>query len=235
MTSLLAVAVSVALAGLAAAAPEPTSRADLRDDLKRLGLEPRSQGSRNTCSVFVTTEALEFALARERGEGRRLSPEYLNWACNQVIDNRTDDRGQFFQDLLRGFERFGICYEEDMPYVDPFDSALQPSPKAVEHAEAMRTRGFRWQWIKRWERNSIGLSDGELDLVKATLAKGWPVAAGASHSRLLVGYRVDPDQPGGGVFIARDSGSGRDEEITFAFVKDNIADAFWVELPRPRP
>ena len=89
---------------------------DLRPVFKRWNLCLKSQGARNTFSVFVTTGALEFAASKHYSKGTRLSVEYLNWACNQVIRNQKDDRGQFFHDLLKGFQKHGICSEVNMPY-----------------------------------------------------------------------------------------------------------------------
>jgi hypothetical protein len=65
--------------------------------------------------------------------------------------------------------------------------------------------------------------------IKAVLAIGWPVAAGAGHSRLLVGYHDDPQQPGGGVFFAKDSGSGKHKQVTYDFLKTKVHEVFWVE------
>ena len=49
-------------------------------------------------------------------------------------------------------------------------------------------------------------------------------------------YRDDPRQPGGGMFFAEDSGSGKYEEVTYRFVKTNVGDVFWVEaLVKPGP
>jgi hypothetical protein len=202
---------------------------DLRPAIKEFGLGPRAQGKRNTCSVFVTTEVIEFALAQREGRGKLLSVEYLNWACNQVIGNRTEDRGQFFHNLLNGFEKFGLCFEEEMAYTPTFQPELQPDPKAKATGERIRAKDFKIHWIKRWVENSSGLSESELIEVKTAMSKGWPVAAGASHSRLLVAYRDDADLPGGGTFITMDSGSGRYEIVTYEFAKKNVNDAFWVE------
>ena len=55
---------------------DPTS-IDLRPKFAGFGLTPRVQGGRGTCSVFAVTQALEFALARKKGSGERLSEEFL--------------------------------------------------------------------------------------------------------------------------------------------------------------
>src|SRR5579872_1042008 len=72
--------------------------------------------------------------------------------------------------------------------------------------------------------------------IKAVLAMGWPVAAGAGHSRLLVGFRDDPRQAGGGVFLTKDSAPGSFEEVTYQFVKTDVGDVFWVQaVGKPEP
>jgi hypothetical protein len=89
---------------------------DLRTQFAKWKLPPRGLGTRNTCSVFVTVGAFEFALSKQHDRGMPLSVEYSNWACNQVIRNSTRDRGQFFHDLLKGYEKHGLCRDELMPY-----------------------------------------------------------------------------------------------------------------------
>lgn len=204
------------------------SEVDLRSEFTRYGFEPRNQGKRNTCSVFTTAWAIEFALARHESKAIPLSVEYLNWTANQVIGNRTRDRGQFFHDLLKGYHRYGICPERDMPYADRFDPELQPSEQARKRAESIRAKDLRITWINPW-RPKPGLTDEQVRKIKEQLARGWPVAAGSSHSRLLVGYRDDSQQPGGGVFLTKDSGIGRYAEVSYQWAKENIGDVFWVE------
>ena len=63
------------------------------------------------------------------------------------------------------------------------------------------------------------------------MAKGYPVAAGSSHSRLFVGYVDDTRQPGGGLFVTKDSGAAAYNTLTYEFVKEKVGDVFWVEAP----
>ncbi|MBW8040225.1 MAG: hypothetical protein FVQ85_09525 [Planctomycetes bacterium] len=211
--------------------PKATDRragVDLRPIFKKWGLEPKKQGMRNTCSVFATTWALEFALSKQLNKSTPLSVEYLNWACNNVINNRTANRGQFFHHLLKGFEQYGICPEQDMPYAQQFDPQYSPSTKARAQAKNIQASGLTIHWINPWKKQA-GLTDSHISQIKAILDKGWPVAVGSSHSRLLVGYRNDTRQPGGGAFIAKDSRPGTYTEITYEFVKKKVGDVFWVE------
>src|SRR5262245_5281033 len=78
-----------------ATAPPPrempaTTTVDLRPRLESLGLTPRPQGGRGTCSIFTTCEAIEFAWAVHNGRPARLSPEFVNWAAAQAAGGPSD-------------------------------------------------------------------------------------------------------------------------------------------------
>jgi hypothetical protein len=203
---------------------------DLRPTLEALDLGPRSQGPRGTCSIFTTCGAIEFALAKHRGRATRLSPEFLNWAAGEAAGRPSD--GNFFHNALAGFERFGICAEAAMPYRERFDAAAAPSAQALAEAEAIRAEAREAcivRWIVPWQPNHFGVSDEQFAEIKSVLARGYPVAAGSGHSRLLVGFRDDPVLRGGGEFLTLDSGLGRFDYVTYEFVRTQVADAFWVE------
>ncbi|HLK58863.1 MAG TPA: C1 family peptidase [Chthonomonadaceae bacterium] len=232
---------------------------DLRPIFEKYGLSQRRQGSRGTCSVFAVTGALEFAVANQQKRGTRLSVEFLNWAGHKAV-NRTADGG-FFSELWKGYEAFGICPEEDQPYQHHFDVHLQPEATTREHAEKLRSLSLTLHWIKEWDVHT-GLTDAQIAEIKATLAKQWPVCGGFrwpkqavwkesvlqmcppeevfdGHSVLLVGYRDDPQQPGGGVFLMRNSGGdGSDGYMPYAYVQEYMNDAAWIgtqSKPRKDP
>ncbi|NLE39410.1 MAG: hypothetical protein GX621_15420 [Pirellulaceae bacterium] len=200
---------------------------DLRDKFDQWGLTPRQQGRRPTCSVFTVVAALEFALARKSGAGTELSVEYLNWAANRVT-GRNEDHGQFFHNLLNAYGQHGICGEQDMPYRRRFNRELAPSETALARAKELREAGLEIHWINPL-RPRRRLTNEKFAEIKRVLAAGWPVGAGSSHSRLLVGYRDDPEQPGGGVFFTKDSAPGAYAEVTYEFVKTAVGDVFWIE------
>jgi hypothetical protein len=202
---------------------------DLRPTLNELGLKPRRQGRRGTCSVFTTAATFEFALSKRRGESLPLSVEYLNWSCNQITHNRRDV-GQFFHNLLKGYELHGVCLESEMPYTRRFDPELAPSEEAIKSAKQIRELPFEVHWIKPIG-GAAGVTPEQLVEIKRVLASGWPVAAGASHSRLFVGYVDDEKEPGGGAFLTKDSGSGSYSRVTYEFARTHVNDVFWVDLP----
>jgi C1A family cysteine protease len=199
---------------------------DLRPNFDRWNLPLRKQGHRGTCSVFATVSAIEYALASQSDRGLPLSVEFLNWAANRAIQR--DQDGHFFSELMRGYERFGICPEADMPYGPHFNATNQPSPTALAAAREIRSHGVKFHWI-RSNDGTQGLTDQHLGDIKRALAGGHPVAAGSYHSILLVGYTDTPGDPEAGRFIVRDSGGGNERTLAYAAAKKRMCDLFWVE------
>jgi len=243
-------------AGTASPKDRPTSNGscDLRPIFDRHGLTVGVQGSRNTCSVFTMAGAVEYALVKKRGKSEfRLSVEFLNWASNRATGVPGD--GSYFSDLWTGLTTYGACPEADMPYRQEFDAELQPSAEAMSRARPLREAGLHLHWIKRWDPTR-GASDQQLEKIKRVLCKGWPVCGGFlwpkagraewtngvlamrprdqmrdGHSVLLVGYRDDPAQPGGGVFLIRDSdASVADEKLSYEYIRAYMNDALWIDF-----
>jgi hypothetical protein len=226
----------------------PPSSVDLRPRFEKLGLTPRQQGRRGTCSVFTIAGALEYALAKRKGT--RLSVEFLNWAGRKVANRGAD--GGFFSELWKGYETYGVCPEADSPYRAEFDSSFQPPPAALKSADKLRRPSLRLHWIKEWNATT-GLTEKQFMEIKRTLAKKIPVCGGFrwpmkavweegvlqmrpaeevfdGHSVLLAGYRDDPALPGGGVFIIRNSGgSGSDGFLPYAYAQKYMNDSAWIE------
>lgn len=232
--AVLTVLVGCGLAGCGTTPRSPTLRdSDLRAEFERLGLPPRAQGPRPTCSIFTTVAAFEFATAKVTGAKERLSVEYCNWAAN-AANGRADD-GDFFHFALSGHERFGICRDTLWPYGATFDAHTVPSPDALvdggRHLAAEAPR-LRVRWIKPNDGKQ-GLSDAQFADVVQTLANGWPIAAGSGHSRVLVGFHADAQAPGGGTFRTLDSALAAFAEVPAAFVKNELYDVFVVEAAAP--
>ena len=243
------VTLAVAAALLASLDPD----VDLRPRFEAYGLAPRVQGGRGTCSVFAVTGALEFALAARSEKPRRLSVEYLNWASNDATNNQAD--GGFFSDLWAGFEKHGICAEDEAPYQAKFDAAYRPGAGVESHAEAARAAGLEFHWIKPWDVNT-GLTADHLAAIHRTLAAGWPVLSGMrwpradvwngdllntpgpegvfdGHSVIIVASHDDPAAPGGGYFTFRNSNNGgADGRMTYDYAARYVNDAAWI-APAP--
>jgi len=202
---------------------------DLRPIFAAYSLPPRPQGHRGTCSIFTTCEAIEFAYAKVTGKGARLSPEFVNWAAGQAAGGPSD--GNFFFNAVAGFERYGVCTEDRMPYHRTFDAKKGPSNEAMSEAASLRDQHggtLAVHWLQPWKPDVMGVSGETLEEMKRVIASGYPVAAGSGHSRLLVGYHDNPDLAGGGAFITEDSALNRYDEVTYRWVLDNVADAIWI-------
>jgi Protein of unknown function (DUF2961)/Papain family cysteine protease len=223
---------------------------DLRPLFDEYSLTRSLQRARPTCSVFTVVGALEFAVAKRQSHTPRLSVEFLNWAANQAGGDRED--GGFFSDLWKGFAAYGICTAEDYPYAPKFDPSRMPPPAALADAKTRLGLGLRINWIKEWNVNT-GLTEAHVAGIKRALASGWPVCAGCrwpkqekwtdgvlqmcpadavydGHSVLLVGYRDDSSQPGGGVFIFRNTaGAGTDGLMPYEYALAYMNDAVWID------
>jgi hypothetical protein len=184
-----------------------------------------------------------------------LSVEFLNWAFIQVTGEPRD--GGFFSDVWRGFQRYGICDEGDMPYALEFDPRRHPSEAVLAHARQCREAGLRLYWIKPWDPTR-GLNDEQFAAVKETLRRQWPVCGGFlwprqaewadgvlqmasrenvrdGHSVLLVGFRDDPSQPGGGVFLVQNTSKGpRQGAMSYEYVRAYMNDAVWIGYAEDR-
>jgi hypothetical protein len=232
------------------ASSEIPATVDLRPSFTQFGFNRSQQGNRNTCSVFTLAGALEFAVAKRQGQTPRLSVEFLNWAANKACGEDVD--GGFFSDLWNGYSRYGICAASEWPYLSQFNPSATPAPEALADAKKRLGLGLRPNWIKNWDVNT-GLNQDEFLAIKKTLSHGWPVCGGLrwpkheqwsgnvlqmcgpeavrdGHSVLLVGYRDDSNQPGGGVFIFRNTaGGGQDGLMPYTYAQAYMNDAIWID------
>jgi len=223
---------------------------DLNPIFEQMGLYTRPQGKRGTCSVFTVTGALEYAFAVKESKGTFFSVEFMNWASHKAANRKSD--GAFFSELWDGFVEYGVCTEPDLPYQAEFDPDLEPSEGILKKAEKAKNVPLKMHWIKEWDVNT-GLTDAHFEEIKQTLLKKFPVCGGFrwpkeskwedgvlqmcppedvfdGHSIIISGYKDDPNQPGGGVFIIRNSGSdSRDGYMSYEYVKAYMNDAVWFE------
>jgi len=191
-------------------------RINLIPEFQNLGLSPRAQGKRDTCSLFAITAIAEFEHDKNTpASPMHFSEEFLIWAVNRT---RRVPRDQAkFDEAVRGLNAFGITSEEMMPYASTHDPGRKPSHAAIKDA---RSLSGRWKaiWIKRWNPKTP-LSDPQIIAITKALASGHPVACGLrwpksqkanellgvpssskvydGHSIVFVGYEDNPGQKGG--------------------------------------
>jgi hypothetical protein len=232
------------------------SSIDLRPIFAKYDLPNRRQGPRGTCSVFTVVGGLEYAMAVRDGCGTRLSVEFLNWAAHKAV-NRTADGG-FFSELWTGYEKSGICTENDLPYLSEYNADLNPPEQVIQRASQFCSDRLTLTWVKEWDPNT-GLTADHLRSIKAIIHNGWPVLGGFrwpkkaqwresvldmcppedvfdGHSVLLTGFEDDSAQPGGGLFLIRNSGGdGADGYLPYAYVSEYMNDAAWIECTGASP
>lgn len=213
-------------------APAPVRQVDLRPVFSGYNLTIKRQGARDTCHVFTVVAALEFAVAQKYDYGVGLSEEYLNWAANQASQQWQD--GASFVELAQALKRWGISEEQHMPYVPAYNPAYQPRQAALDSARQIHKLKFRWHWIKAPNENAGAadrLNDAHIEAMKNVLRRGWPVCAGREHNILIVGFRDNARQPGGGAFIVRNSNSNQYRSMTYQETKAKSGAALWIDLP----
>jgi hypothetical protein len=201
---------------------------DLSPAFATWGLGVKSQRRRDTCAVFTITGALEYGLARSLDDGVPMSEEYLNWAANDVSGDWRD--GATFSELQRGFSKWGIAEDADMPYQRVFNASYVPTESAMSTARQMWEMKPKWNWIAR--DSTEGLSDAHIAAIKRVLARGWPVAAGGEHCMLIVAYTDNNSQAGGGMFLMRDYATSRNKRMTYAEAQRKFASLLWIQFPQ---
>lgn len=232
-------------------------KVNLVPDFDRFGLVPRSQGKRDTCSLFAITALAEFeAAASPAKRPKRFSDEFLIWAANEATGLKGDQA--MFYEAVHGLNVFGICTADLMPYALIGDPNRRPSERALASA---KTLSHRWKvhWIKRWDLRNV-LTNSHLLDIKSSLARRHPVACGLrwpkkpkghelldvpppddvidGHSIAFVGYEDDANRAGGGVLVFRNSaganwGNRGYGLMSYAYARAYANDALWLEFGPP--
>jgi C1A family cysteine protease len=203
---------------------EPQSFAPLPPEIDLHDRMPavRSQGGRGTCVAHATSAVREFLLG-EQSRGADFSEQFIYWACKQR--DGFAGAGTWIEKGMAVLEELGACPEATWPYngnAVTGNEGQGPPPASAER-EAL---AFRVTAVTR-------LNATWVDSLREVLAAGSPIAfsvrvfdslqrphtfrAGdlrlplpleaslGGHAMCMVGYVDDPQTPGGGYFIVRNS------------------------------
>lgn len=231
---------------------------DLRPLFEKYSICIYDQGLRGTCSVFAVAGLLEFEYAHTSGKVIPLSVEYLNWASNQITGEPSD--GSYFSDAIVALNKYGICSNELFPYhIDNISGKMEPSDAAVR--DAQQRKSVSAKWIKEWDPKT-GMTNDQIMNVKYEINNEHPVAIGFrwpkndvkyrkivnglmvippeegvfdGHSVIIVGFYDDPEIPGGGYFIFKNShGMGYGEngygKMPYKYVQSYANDGIAIHL-----
>ncbi|GAB4194829.1 MAG: C1 family peptidase [Roseiflexaceae bacterium] len=205
---------------------------DVSYDLPRIDLPPeqnltralppvRSQGNRNTCVAFTLAAMVQQHL----GLAEELSPQFIYWAGRRN-DPTPGDVGLHPDTTMQAIQSLGICREALWSYV-PEKNDKNPTygpPPEPARSEAPRLRASGFTKLRKNDLNGIKtmLAEGRSVMVIMPIYDQWlqtrqtrihgrvglPLPNSDNlgpHAMLAVGYRDDPEAPGGGYLIVRNS------------------------------
>ena len=193
---------------------------DLRPVYRELGLYPKNQGRRPSCSAFAVVGALEFARAAGGGESDPLSEEFLIWATRELYPGIDIDSGFNFEEVMSALQVYGVPPHDLMP--NTLGKKVEEIEPPAEAVEAARELGevipvwFRPNEPSIIERLVSVLNDGNPVILGVRwphwrslqdtnlLSEQKPVSGGA-HAVTLVGYRNTGGTAEGTTFIFRNS------------------------------
>lgn len=198
-------------------APLP-ARVDMHERFPRV----RDQGGRGTCVAFACTAVREFLLG-EDSTGADFSEQFLYWDCKER--DGYAGSGTWISIGMACLQDHGICLEQVWPY--------NPQPMAGNEGQGPPPAGVHEQAVPHRIQDSQKLRARWVDALRQALADGQPVAFAVpvytywfapparttgdirlplatdnlegGHAMCMVGYEDDPDVPGGGFFLVRNS------------------------------
>jgi len=203
---------------------EPAAMAQLPPQVDLHSKMPpvRNQGGRGTCVAHATAAVREYLLGDQSTSGN-LSEQFIYWACKQR--DGYPGGGTYIRIAMGVLHDLGVCPETVWPYngeqLANNEGQGPPPANALTEATANRIVHF------------TPLNATSVDSLRGALAAGSPIAFSVSvfescqrpyvfrnadlhmplpgerklggHAMCMVGYVDDPDVPGGGYFIVRNS------------------------------
>lgn len=198
-------------------APLP-SKVDLIEKMAPI----RNQKQRGTCVAFACTAVREYLLP-ENVQINDLSEQYLYWNCKE--HDLFDGPGTYIHVAMNRLLQDGQCSEEDWPYngskipgnegqgPPPEGAAVKAAAHRISETQKLPARSvnhlrqslagqkpvaFAVPVYEYWFSEPLYSSgDIRLPLPNDELAGG--------HAMCMVGYEDDPQVPGGGFFMIRNS------------------------------
>jgi C1A family cysteine protease len=202
-----------------AMAPDLPQQVDFRDRMPPV----RDQESRGTCVAHACVAVREYLLGDTSTQGD-FSEQFLYWDCKRR-DGHPTIEGTWIRVGMQCLEEDGVCVEQVWPYNPnpvPGDEGQGPPPAgAMEDAGGYRVESstkLQPRWTATLRQT---LADGKVVAFAVPVYRYWitqPVRSTGDirmplssdtrlggHAMALVGYQDDPDVPGGGFFIVRNS------------------------------
>src|SRR5262249_710292 len=124
------------------------------------------QGRRNTCVAFTLVAMYQVA----SGDPTDLSEQFLFWACKQLDGMPDNPHGTTAETALQALQTYGICLEQDWPYVaEPIEGNFGHAPPPANALSAA---------LQRRIPGGRSLEATTSTAVRAALVDGHPVLLG---------------------------------------------------------
>ncbi|MEM8550286.1 MAG: C1 family peptidase, partial [Verrucomicrobiota bacterium] len=214
-------------------APVIAERVDLRPDFRELGLYAKDQGRRPSCAVFSVVSALEYQQAKNRGQAKRLSEEYLIWATrkslgleqaalNDPADLTGDaDLGFTLMEVVQALRAYGIADADSMPntFGKRMAEITEPDKTTVTEARERRqvhafsvtgrSNEARLERIFHLLNNDVpvvvGMAWPHYRTLRSPLISQQNPRPGSGHAVTLVGYKSETGNAEDARFLFKNS------------------------------
>jgi hypothetical protein len=210
-------------------------------DLRHRMPPVRDQGRRGTCVAHACVAVREFLLG-EASTGGDLSEQFLYWACKQR--DGYAGSGTWIRVGMASLQEAGVCVEQVWPYnPNPManNEGQGPPPEDADDDAAAYKIESSMQQQPRWVNNlKEALTADKAVAFAVPVFRYWltqpvrdsgdirmPLSTDQNiggHAMCMVGYEDDPEVPGGGFFLVRNSW-GTD------WAPDSIVEAGYARLP----
>jgi hypothetical protein len=204
--------------------PPLTDGMSLYQQYRYYRLSPQAQHDGTCCWAYSVIGALELELSRHYHQPIQLSGRYLQLGAEKDDHLAPDHQGSNFGRAVRALEEFGICSLDLCP-----PSTSQITPLMMNSAIPLGS-GLVVDWV-RYYKPTGGLTESEMRAAKKRLDEGHPLAIGMrwpknlkvasndvcllgecekgdvidGHCVTVVGYEDNPQYPGGGCFLIRNT------------------------------
>jgi hypothetical protein len=135
-------------------------------DLRQACPPVDDQGEEGSCTANAGVGLAEFDMLRQGLALTRLSRQFLYWNTRNMEGTASDDAGATITDTVLAWAKYGICPEEDDPYI-PGNLTRKPNDKAYIDAQPEAAQNY-------------SRVDQTLESIYTCLAAGFPIIFGIS-------------------------------------------------------
>lgn len=206
----------------------PVSQLPAKKSLAHFNRDIENQLNTGSCVANATVSALEILLEKANN-WTNLSRLFIYYNIREPYENlKNKDQGAYLRDGFKSVSRQGVCISDKWPFI-PDNVNIKPPPEA--YAEASLRLVNRYERIPGFNHLTPS-TDVEISLLKAAIAKGYPVTIGMKLGKSFTQLRgelsthkyvgVNNDSIGGHAMCV----IGYDDSLN-GFIVENSWDTSW--------